>query len=92
MQQISVWDVCFCTQTRRSASPLLSFLFPFLWIWLSNDVCVRAYITRTHAGGVWFPLACPLFALFLPFSPMFSLSQMSQGFGQICRHIHGPCP
>ena len=36
--------------------PLHSLLFPFLWIWPSNDVCVRAYITHTDGGGVWWVL------------------------------------
>ena len=54
--------LCFCTQCWSSlllftvASLLHSLLFPFLWIWPSNDVCLRAYITRTDGGGVWWVL------------------------------------
>ena len=54
--------LCFCTQCWSSlllftvASLLHSLLFPFLWIWPSDDVCVRAYITRTDGGGVWWVL------------------------------------
>jgi len=33
-----------------------SLLFPFLWIWPSNDACFWAYITRRDEGGVWWVL------------------------------------